>query len=358
MAKLLKVAVCIGILSVVVYQLVDFCKLMGVFRELVPIEPGNCHLIKGVEYGSEDINILPGGLALISTGLKYQSLPNFDSDRPGHILLVDLNESVLSAVKLRISRGFDVESFNPHGLSTYIDGDGTVYVFVVNHPRQITTVEIFTFDEDQNSLNHLKTIKHELLHSVNDIVALSPDSFYATNDHYFSHEHLKNLELVIGLSWCTVVYYSPSDVKEVATGLRLANGINVSPDRRYIYIAESLGHNVHVMEIAANNTLTPVKTVNVGTLPDNLEVDPKTGDVWIGCCPICWKLFLYNPENAPGSEVIRIENILSMDPKVTQVYVNNDSTLQGSSVATVYEEKLLIGTIFHKALYCELSAQP
>ncbi|XP_041040691.1 serum paraoxonase/arylesterase 1-like [Carcharodon carcharias] len=110
------------------------------------------------------------------------------------------------------------------------------------------------------------------------------------------------------------------------------------------------------MEINPNNTLTPVKTLHVGTSPDNLEVDPKTGDVWIGCCPICWKLFFYNPENAPGSEVIRIENILSKDPKVTQVYVSNDSVLQGSSVAIVYEEKLLIGTVFHKALHCELGS--
>ncbi|XP_067865998.1 serum paraoxonase/arylesterase 2-like isoform X2 [Heterodontus francisci] len=280
---------------------------------------------------------------------------NFDPDRPGQILLVDLNKPVLTAVELRISHGFDVDSFVPHGLSTFLDEDGTVYVFVVNHPRYTSTVEIFKFEEEQNSLIHLKTIQHELLHSVNDIVAVSSDSFYATNDHYFSHQHLKIWELVLGLSWCNVVYYSPSEVKEVATGFKVANGINVSPDRRYIFIAESLGHNIHVMEIHANNTLTPVKTLHVGTMPDNVEVDPKTGDLWIGCCPFCWKIFFYNPENPPGSEVIRIENILSKDPKVTQVYVNDDSVLQGSSVATVYEDKLLIGTIFQKALHCELS---
>ncbi|XP_078094034.1 serum paraoxonase/arylesterase 2-like isoform X2 [Mustelus asterias] len=259
MGKLLLLTVCTGLLSVVAYQLWNLSNMLGVFRELVAVQPGNCHLIKGIEYGSEDINILPGGLALISSGLKFGSLPNSDSDRPGQIVLVDLNKPVLSAVELRISRGFDMESFNPHGLSTFIDEDGAVYVFVVNHPRKITTVEVFKFEEDQNSLNHLKTIKHELLHSVNDIVALSPDSFYATNDHYFSHESLKILELVLGFSWCTVIYYSPSEVKEVATGFRIANGINISPDRKYIYIAESLGCAVHVMEIIPNNNLTPVK---------------------------------------------------------------------------------------------------
>ncbi|XP_072431569.1 serum paraoxonase/arylesterase 2-like isoform X1 [Chiloscyllium punctatum] len=355
MGKLLILAVFAVLLSVVAYTLLDVCDKMGVFRKLDSVKPGKCNLIKGIEYGSEDISILPGGLALVSSGLKYPLVPNFAGDQPGQILLVDLNQPVLKAVQLRISRGFDVESFNPHGLSTYIDEDDTVYVFVVNHPSNRTTVEIFEFEEEQNSLLHLKTIQHELLHSVNDIVALGSDRFYATNDHYFTQGLLHSLEFFIGLSWCNVVYYSPSEVKEVATGFRLANGINISPDGRYIYIAETLAHNIHIMEINLNNTLTPVKILHLETTPDNLEVDPKTGDVWVGCCPNVWKIFFYQPENGLGSEVIKIENILSENPKVTQVYLNNDSVLQGSSVAIAYEGKLLIGTIFHKALHCDLN---
>ncbi|GCC22991.1 hypothetical protein chiPu_0001382 [Chiloscyllium punctatum] len=232
MGKLLILAVFAVLLSVVAYTLLDVCDKMGVFRKLDSVKPGKCNLIKGIEYGSEDISILPGGLALVSSGLKYPLVPNFAGDQPGQILLVDLNQPVLKAVQLRISRGFDVESFNPHGLSTYIDEDDTVYVFVVNHPSNRTTVEIFEFEEEQNSLLHLKTIQHELLHSVNDIVALGSDRFYATNDHYFTQGLLHSLEFFIGLSWCNVVYYSPSEVKEVATGFRLANGINISPDGR------------------------------------------------------------------------------------------------------------------------------
>ncbi|GCC22990.1 hypothetical protein chiPu_0001381 [Chiloscyllium punctatum] len=98
-----------------------------------------------------------------------------------------------------------------------------------------------------------------------------------------------------------------------------------------------------------------LEILHLETTPDNLEVDPKTGDVWVGCCPNVWKIFFYQPENGLGSEVIKIENILSENPKVTQVYLNNDSVLQGSSVAIAYEGKLLIGTIFHKALHCDLN---
>lgn len=65
---------------------------------------------------------------------------------------------------------------------------------------------------------------------MNDIVALGPDSFYATNDHYFTELPLMLLEMFLGLSWSNVIYYSPKEVREVASGFYSANGINLSPD--------------------------------------------------------------------------------------------------------------------------------
>lgn len=52
--------------------------------------------------------------------------------------------------------------------------------------------------------------------------------------------------------------------------------------------------------------------------------------------------------------MLRIQNILTEEPKVTLVYADNGTVLQGSTVASHYEGKILIGTVFHKALYCEL----
>lgn len=45
------------------------------------------------------------------------------------------------------------------------------------------------------------------------------------------------------------------------------------------------------------------QSVAVGSLCDNIEVDQRTGDVWLGCHPNAMKLFKYNPEDPPGSEV-------------------------------------------------------
>uniref|UniRef100_A0A5F8H2N3 Paraoxonase n=1 Tax=Monodelphis domestica TaxID=13616 RepID=A0A5F8H2N3_MONDO len=232
--------------------------------------------------------------------------------------------------------------------------DHSVYLFVVNHPPSGTTVELLQFQEAERALLHLKTIRHEQLPNVNDVVAVGPEHFYATNDHYFTEPRLRAWELYVGLKWSNVVYYSPSEVREVAGGFDFANGITVSPDGKYLYVAELLGHKIHVFDKLADGSLRALKALTFDTLVDNLSVDPATGDVWVGCHPNGMRIFFYDPENPPPSEVLRIQNILSSSPTVTHVYAEEGFVLQGNNVASVYGRKLLIGNMFHRALYCEL----
>ncbi|XP_077455404.1 serum paraoxonase/arylesterase 2-like isoform X2 [Stigmatopora argus] len=323
-------------------------------RELFNHHLSNCVPLKNMNDGSEDITVFGDGLAFVSTGLNYPGMPS--SDAPGKILLLDLNDSRKKPVELRMPRNFDLETFNPHGISVYTDPtDGTVHLFVVNHPQHKSQVELFTFVEEEFSLMHVKTFKHELLHSVNDIVALGVDRFYATNDHYFSHVLLKTImEPLLSQPWTNVVYYGPETVKVVSEGYYMANGINISPDKRYIYVMDFLDHNVHVLERKVDNALAFVKAVAVGSLCDNIEVNPQTGDLWLGCLPNGWKAFNFDPKDPPGSEVITIKNIHSEEPVVTLVYADDGHVIIGSSVATTYAGKLLIGTVFHKTLCCDL----
>lgn len=55
-------------------------------------------------------------------GLKYPGLPY--SDVPGKIFTLDLQDSRIKPVELRMPRNFDLESFNPHGISVYVDQSG------------------------------------------------------------------------------------------------------------------------------------------------------------------------------------------------------------------------------------------
>ncbi|XP_073438170.1 serum paraoxonase/arylesterase 2-like [Dendrobates tinctorius] len=355
MGALLRLAVIGVLLAALGERLVKFSRRVQFSREIDPIELPNCQLIKGIEYGSEDIAILPNGLAFITSGLKFPGLMSFAPERPGEIFLLDLNDETLRPSTLRISKGFDLSTFSPHGISTYIDEeDDSVYLFVVNHPHYKSTVEIFKYEEEENVLVHMKTIKHSALHNVNNIVPVGPESFYATIDFYFSDVIMRLVEMIFGLTLSNVVYYSPGEVREVAAGFYSANGIAMSTDQKYIYVADFTGRTVNVFEKYANWSLSPVKVVELETLPDNLFMDPVTGDVWTGGHPNLMKVFRYDPKDLPGSEIVRIQNILSDNPIVTTVYANDGSVIQGSSCAAVYENKLFMGTVFHKALCCQL----
>ncbi|XP_067304825.1 serum paraoxonase/arylesterase 2-like isoform X2 [Pseudorasbora parva] len=272
------------------------------YRELTQNYLPNCHLIDGIDFGAEDITIREDGLAFLSTGLKYPGLP-FYTDDPGKIYTLNLLDSELKIKALSIKGQFDKDSFNPHGISIYTDDkDGAIYVFVVNHPQDKSQVEIFRFVEKENSLQHIKTIKHELLHSVNDIVAVGAESFYASNDHYFTNDILKLVEPFLSLPWCDIVYYSPETVQVVAGGFLSANGINISPNKRHLYVSDILKHTIVVLEIQKNTVLSHVKEVDVGSLCDNIEVDRKSGDLWMGCHPNGLKCVFHDPNDPPGSE--------------------------------------------------------
>ncbi|XP_061919131.1 serum paraoxonase/arylesterase 2-like [Entelurus aequoreus] len=334
-------------------RIVNIRKRALVSRELVKNHLPNCVPLKGLNVGSEDITVFGDGFGFVSSGLKYSGFPF--TDLPGKIFLLDLKGSPIKPVELRMPRNFDPETFNPHGISVHTDtADGTVYLFVVNHPYGKSQVELFKFVEEEFSLLHLKTFKHELLLNVNDIVALGVDRFYATNDHYFSHTFFKIIEPLLAQPWTNVVYYSPESVRVVSEGYYFANGINISRDKRYIYVSDSMDQNVHVLERKEDNALVSVKSVAVGSLCDNIEVDPHTGDLWMGCHPNAWKFLKCDPEDPAGSEVIRIQDIHSDEPLVTQVYADDGHVIIGSSVATTYGGKLLIGSVFHKALCCDL----
>ncbi|XP_058037216.1 serum paraoxonase/arylesterase 2-like [Ahaetulla prasina] len=356
MAKLmLLLVVFIVFTAVFVERILVFRQKLFADRHLPPKRLPNCELIPGIDNGAEDIEILPNGLAFISSGLKYPGLKVFEPHKGGQILLMNLKSESPRPVELKIEGGFDLDSFNPHGISIYMENSDSIYLFVVNHPEGNSAVEIFKFFQDEKYLLYLRTVTNQLLSSVNDILAVGPEHFYATNDRYFRSETVSiYLEVFWGFSWTNVVYYSPKKVKEVASGFYSANGINMSPDGKFIYVADILDHSIQVFQKMSNMNLTPVKALKFETILDNISVDRKTGDLWLGCHPNAAKLISYDPKDPPGSEILLVKDILSDKPKIITVYVDDGTIIQGSSVAVYFERHLIVGTVFQKALYCHM----
>ena len=81
---------------------------------------------------------------------------------------------------------------------------------------------------------------------LNDVVAVGPDSFYTTQPYYSrTSKLLQVIETFLGLRLGAVFYYGGKDVKKVESGL-IPNGINVSPDGRYVNLNVLLGFQIVV----------------------------------------------------------------------------------------------------------------
>jgi hypothetical protein len=78
-------------------------------------------------------------------------------------------------------------SFHPRGISLFKGEDGSRRLFVINH-RTPTRMMVEIFDvEKEDRLQHRRTIADDrFLISVNDLVAVGTEQFYATNDHGFT----------------------------------------------------------------------------------------------------------------------------------------------------------------------------
>ena len=68
---------------------------------------------------------------------------------------------------------------------------------------------------------------------INDVLAIGPDSFYVTNWIYsFSKEMIFLEATVAQMAWSNIAFYDNGRVSVVADGFTMANGLNVSPDKK------------------------------------------------------------------------------------------------------------------------------
>ncbi|XP_019624272.1 PREDICTED: serum paraoxonase/arylesterase 1-like [Branchiostoma belcheri] len=355
-AKLLLALVAV-LSAVIVNHIAKIISAAGVLKHVYNHVPGTCRLVPGVEQGSEDIALTSSGLAFISSGLLP---PGFILDPVYYtfeqkMLVFDFKNPAEGAKEIKIVLASG-EDFMPHGLSVYEDDSGEVRLFVVNHGKgHRDSVEIFRFDAASNSLHHLKSVKHPLLYSLNDVVATGPETFYATNDKYTTGLYSRMAETWLLLPWSNVVYYSDGEAAIVADGLMYANGINISPDGRFVYVANPTTGVVIVYHRQDDNTLTFSHDITLHTGVDNIYVDATTGDLWVGAHqkPIQFSVHMQNASYPCGSQVLRIQDPATENPRVTEMYSDDGQAgLWGSSAACYLNKQLLIGTVNHRLMHC------
>jgi len=317
----------------------------GQFKTIEPHFDGTCRLVRGV-VGAEDITIHPGTKVAYISVCDRRALGAGKSGRGG-IYAYDLKAARSVPVKLTSGPGPD---FQPHGISLYVDPGGKDALFVINHSGGTHKVEIY--DLTAAGLIHRRTVADPALVSPNDIAAVSRNSFYASNDHHFTGGILKTLEDYLRLSIANVVFYDGRAFREAAAGIGYPNGIAVSPDGRNLFVAGTTQRALNVFDRdLESGGLTLKERICLDTGPDNIEIDAQ-GTLWIGAHPQLLKFVAHakDPGKLSPSQVLKVVLNADGQARIDEVYLNGGDQLSGSSVGAVYQDRLLIGSVFEKKI--------
>lgn len=315
----------------------------GAFADLETKLVDQCRRVE-VAPGTEDVTIDPDlRLAFVSAADRRAWFNQSESEGVNplngiYVLSLDGSDTVR-----RVSPA--MENFLPHGISLWRGPDGAKRLFVINHhPNGEEIVEVFDVGPS-GDLTHLESVSFDAMYSPNDLVAVGPRQFYATNDQRFDRGLMSALESYLALPLTSAVYFDGEAGRSVAGGLVYANGINKSVDGSKIYIAELLKRRIGVFERnAETGALKRVKNLGVKTAPDNIEVS-RDGALWVAGHS---RIFDF-VEHAEDPEAIAPSHVIRVNPRnglASDVLVSVNGEINGSSVGAVWDNTLIVGAVF------------
>ncbi|MDX1451345.1 MAG: SMP-30/gluconolactonase/LRE family protein [Oleiphilaceae bacterium] len=318
----------------------------GVWRDLQWQAYGQCEQVEG-PVGAEDITVhAASGIAYIGADDRRAYLIHGDQQATpnGGIWSLDLKQPNSAPILM----SHDLEGvFHPHGISL-LDTGSRLLLYVVNHlsaeQHEIDVFEIVS----PTQLVLQKRITYDALISPNDIYVVAEDRFYVTNDHANPrHTLMEKVEDYLGLPIASVSYYDGNSGSIVIDGLQYPNGIVVSPDGKWLLVGETTRRSLTRFERGASASEWRFKDrINIESGIDNLEwIDDRT--LLTAAHPKIFDFMRHShdPEALAPSEVIRIElSEQGMDAKT--IMLDDGSLLSGSSVAALYQDQLLVGSVF------------
>lgn len=319
----------------------------GSFKNIEPHFTGTTEKTELPIVGPEDIEIdRVEGLVFISADDRRSNIKNPGSVAGG-IFTYRIEEGTESLKNITPSTLTD---FHPHGISLFRANDSTLFVFAVSHQTSGRQV-IERFEWKHDTLIHLESIEDHSMTSPNDLVAVAARKFYVTNDHYYTSGTSRLLEEYLQRAISYVNYFDGTSFRTVAEGIGYANGINESPDGKYILVAGSSSRTIYVFEKSDDGSLIEVDRIALGTGPDNIDFD-EHGNILVACHPQLLKFVAHakDPKNYSPSQVLKITYTNPGVYTIEEIFLNDGSNYSGSSIAVTYENTLLIGSVFEPAL--------
>lgn len=363
MSKRWRIAGYVALALVVVVSVLAwrFLAAAGYFTAIKQEIAAECRAIEAVP-GPEDIVIDHArGIAYVSAYDRravQAGAPGSEAVRGG-LYAIDLTAPQADWSLYPVTPNMPAD-FRPHGISLYVGPDGARRLFAVNHPAAgHEVVEIFDIAAD-GTLSHALSVTDPLFVSLNDVVAVGPDSFYATNDHASKNGLHQLFSNILLLRNTNVVYHDGTATRIAADRFGYANGINASTDGSRIYVADLMSMTLHVFDRdAASGDLRGVDMARLGTGIDNIDVQPD-GSLLIGAHPNLIDFIAHagDPAALSPSQVVRVEVDKNGGGKAGTIYLNLGAEISGISVAAGYGDVMLLGQVFEpQVLVCAQSKE-
>lgn len=262
------------------------------------------------------------------------------------LYLVDLKNESFKAVELTKDFPFP---FFPHGISIYPLDSGAYRLMAINHVDGKHSVESFLLSG--NKLQHIESITGSELMSPNDLVLISPEAFYYSNDHGSTSSLGIFAENYLGAKLANVGYYDGNSFRIVAEDLAYPNGLAFDETKNLLFVASSRGFLVPVFSRKEDGTLAKIEDIDTETGVDNIELD-ENGKLWIGCHPNLMTFAAY----ASGKKEISPSEIITLDyregeaPEQQIIWTDPGSQMSASSVAIPFGEYLFLGNVMDRKM--------
>lgn len=155
--------------------------------------------------------------------------------------------------------------------------EATSTLFVCNHAKAGSRIEMFKLDAGRLVATHVRTILHPLVHAPNAIVLINSNELYVTNDHLVPARQAKilsQLETYLAAPTGTVVHVNLRDdgvQARVVARMAYPNGIEIL-NSTTVAVASTNKGAVYLYAKSPDSTLKYRSQFPVPFMPDNLSL--------------------------------------------------------------------------------------